>query len=256
MAEQRQFVPDWYNESEGSTYPFGDDASFVTDTGLTLGRTAILDAVIYPDADILPRLTAITTDRTSAEFTFSDESGNVVASGTKTHGDGSQAVYLTDPLDRQIGVLVLNEDGELPFIGWPVGEHALDLPLVPTCVIPVVSVVEGFLTEGEDYTSGKVFLVGDAGVVVRPEPDPDPGVPAIRIDLVGDPLFRRRICSPQDRFTTPNFVRTINGLAPNEFGEFPIAVGQHLSPEPIVRIETDVETSRVSFRIIGTGIDA
>lgn len=255
MAEQRQFVPDWYNESEGSAYPFGDDSSFVSDTGLTLGRTSILDAVLYPDANVLPRLTAITTNRTTAEFTFSDESGNVVATGTKTHGDTIREIYLVDPLDRQIGVLVLNEDSELPFIGWPVGVHTLDLPLVPTCVIPVVSVVEGFLTADEDYVSAKVFLVGDAGVVVRPEPNPDPGTSAIRIDLVGDPLFRRRICSPQNRFTTPNFVRTINGLPPNELGEFPIAVGQHLSPEPILRIETDVETSQISFRIVGTGID-
>lgn len=249
---QRQFVADWYNESEASNYPFDDSSSLETADGLTLPTEAILDLVIYPDPGVAPRLSAITVSRNEIKFVFSNDSGVVIAEGTKAINDGNRIVTLLDVRLRQIGLMILNEDRVLPFAGWPIGAHSTDLGVVANCVLPVESVVEGIATEDGGYASGFVYLVGDAGVVVRPEPDPNPGEEAIRIDIVGEPLFRRLSCVPQDRFRTPNFVRTINSRSADEFGEFPIVVGRHLSSEPIVRIDHDKDNSAVSFRIVGT----
>jgi hypothetical protein len=85
-------------------------------------------------------------------------------------------------------------------------------------------------TEG-DVVSGDIWLIGDNGVVIRKDDDC-----VIRIDIVGDPLFVRRLCNPLDLFNTPNFVKTINGCPPDEYGDYKIEVGDHGDPHTILRI--------------------
>jgi hypothetical protein len=69
----------------------------------------------------------------------------------------------------------------------------------------------------------------------------------IRVDVVGDPLFRRRLCQPQSLFATPRPVRSIlfrdaNGF---EFQTEPDAVGNvlltgnnFLAPATVLRVAT------------------
>ena len=58
----------------------------------------------------------------------------------------------------------------------------------------------------------------------------------IRIDIVGDPLFRRSLCSPKNLFTTPRFVTTINQCQPGPGGNVQLIVGHQDSPDAVARI--------------------
>ena len=85
--------------------------------------------------------------------------------------------------------------------------------------------------------TGAVWLVGEDGVVIR---NVDGN---IRIDLVGDPLFERALCtkelpegSTDDPFPEPTFLQTINGLAPDEFGDFKITAGDAGAADTVLRV--------------------
>ena len=93
--------------------------------------------------------------------------------------------------------------------------------------------MRGIITERGELFTQDVLLVGDNGIVLRQDAE-DPEV--IRVDVVGDPLFIRKNCTEVERFTTPNFLRTINGCPPDSDGNFNLTVGDHQSAETIVRI--------------------
>ena len=91
--------------------------------------------------------------------------------------------------------------------------------------------LRGLLTPGGDLFTGDVWIVGDNGVVVR-----DTGDGNIRIDIVGDPLFRRKLCGSVELFNTPNIIRTINGCPPDEHGNFQLNVGDLITENTLLRI--------------------
>ena len=87
---------------------------------------------------------------------------------------------------------------------------------------------------------------------VDSEPDPaDPSatreVQVIRVDVVGDPLFRRRLC--EGVFTTPNFLRTITARQDcrevicegDESGNILISVGSQDSPDTVLRVRATAD---------------
>ena len=114
-----------------------------------------------------------------------------------------------------------------------------------TCVTPMPAAgVRGFTTPDGTLFTGDVWLVGEDGVVVREEDG------AVRIDVVGDPLFRRRLCQPVQLFTTPRFVKTINGMRPDARGDFKITAGRALAADTVLRVYTD-DTGGITFEAVG-----
>ena len=84
-------------------------------------------------------------------------------------------------------------------------------------------------------------------MVVRQEGDD-----VIRVDIVGDPLFRRQLCFPIDLFKPPGFVKTINGCRPDAAGNFNLTVGGHINDETIMRVrKTD---SGLTIEAVGSTI--
>jgi hypothetical protein len=82
--------------------------------------------------------------------------------------------------------------------------------------------VRGLLTPAGQLLSGDVWLIGDAGVIIRGE-----GLSTIRVDVIGVPLFKRFVCEPLDDFPAKNYLRTINGCGPDQFGNFTITATGH-----------------------------
>jgi hypothetical protein len=150
-------------------------------------------------------------------------------------------VAFVDAYGRPAGVLV-SESPRLGFFqSWGTGTHVF-LPgesefaaavVFPTPEIGVRAIA---LPTGEVFT-GDVWLVGSDGVVLRVQDttltNPVTGAPrpvrAIRVDVVGDPLFRRKLCFPESLFETPQFLSALQVVGPNmTFACTPDAVGNIL----------------------------
>jgi hypothetical protein len=116
-------------------------------------------------------------------------------------------------------------------------------------VIPTPEVgVRGFLTEAGALLTGDVWWVGERGIVVRD----DGGT--VRVDVVGDPLFARRLCFPLGLFATPRFIRTINRLPPGPDGDFQVVVGGHDAPDTVLRIYP-ISPTELAFEVVGETLE-
>ena len=76
----------------------------------------------------------------------------------------------------------------------------------------------------------------------------------IEVNVVGDSLFRRRLCSDEDLFDTPQFIRTITFkygeeefvVQPDEFGDIQITVNNAAAEDTILRVRNTVDGIRLS----------
>lgn len=225
-----------YGESK---YPFADDATLLTTTGVRgVPRGALTDATLYPvgaDGGLL-YLSTIAVDDDTVTFTIADDSRKPVATAEFSPRTVGELVTVEDEYARPAGLLV-NGRGQLAeFSTWENGTYQFSrtsTAFLPRCVIPVPAPgVRGILTDAGDLFTGDFLLVGANGVVVREGDAAD----RIRIDVVGDPLFRRKLCRPLNLFTTPQFVQTINGCKGDRYGNFTIAVGSNIAENTIVRV--------------------
>lgn len=234
---ERILFPEFRDEYETTRYPFVDGATLLSDAGQSIDMDLFLDASLYPigsaggylyiaKINIKPRLVRISiADRSRKEKAFV-EFDPLLAPDT---------LYVTDEWDRPAGLLVSDALRLSRFTSWAEGDHVFAITasqFVPSCVIPTPEIgVRGVLTEKGDLFTGDLMIVGQNGVIVRKEEDD-----IIRVDIVGDPLFRRKLCSPINLFKPPGFVKTINGCPPDNDGNFNLTVGGHLNEETIVRI--------------------
>jgi hypothetical protein len=170
----------------------------------------------------------------------------VAAALPRQHVDVSLelAVALTDNFDRPAGVLVSEPLRLSRFGSWPVGRHSF-LPgsteFVASCCIPTPEPgVRGLLDPSGNLLTGDVWLVGDRGVVLRAEDG------NIRVDIVGDPLFVRAQCFPENRFQTPNYLKTINHCGPDQYGNFNFNVGTKYVPDPVLRVSPSAGQVQIS----------
>ena len=104
--------------------------------------------------------------------------------------------------------------------------------------------------------SGDAWLVGSNGLVVTRDTDG-----SIRFDAIGDPLFLRSLCeplTPSTLFVTPQVLKTINGLPPDDDGNFNISVGANLAEDNILRIvPTPTDTGyALSISLVGKSTGA
>lgn len=233
---ERILFPELRDENEASRYPFADSASLTSSSGQKIAGETFIDAAVYPiggrermyirEIDVQARLITLR---------ISDPRGITLCSAAFDALDPPSVVPLLDEYGRPAGMLLSEPLRLAIFSTWPVGLHTFALgatEFAASCTIPTPEIgVRGLVTEDGDVLTGDIFMVGDNGVVVRPDGD---GI--IRIDIVGDPLFLRRLCLPDELVQPPRFVRTINGCPPDEFGNFNLVVGDALAENTIIRI--------------------
>lgn len=229
--------PEFRDQFETTRYPFMDTATLVADTGQTLDFDMFLDASLYPIGSVGGYVYLSNINIASREVTISiaDKTQKEKASVVFDPLNGPDVLRISDVWDRPAGVLVSDALRLSRFTAWAVGNHTFkpaDATFVPSCVIPTPEIgVRGVLTAANDLFTGDLMVVGENGVVVRQD-----GPSTIRVDIVGDPLFRRKLCTPINLFKPPGFIKTINGCPPDKNGNFNLTVGDALNAETIVRI--------------------
>lgn len=260
---QRIVHPEWRQYFETTKYPFSDTATLTNqeEDQNFIPEGVFLDAALYPvggRARLYLSKVVIAAD--TATLYIGDPVVSELASGIINLLDPDDEVVLVDTAGRPAGVLVSESARLLSFQGWTDGEHTFDISdteFVARVCLPTPEVgVRGFQLDDGSVLTGDVWFVGDDGVVLTHQTasEPDPAVPGgtrevqvIRIDVVGDPLYRRRLC--EGVFTTPNFLQTITAregcrevvCEGDESGNVLISVGSQDAPDTILRIRATSE---------------
>lgn len=232
----RILFPEFINQFEPTKYPFVDDATLTSTEGQAIDKDLFLDASLYPiGATGYIYISEILVQPRNVRITIADQTRVARATGNFDPLFAPSIVTFQDSNDRPAGILLSDTLKLSRFTAWRLASHtfnAVATTFVPSCVIPTPEVgVRGIVTERGDVFTGDFVIVGDNGVVVREESSG-----CIRIDIVGNPLFRRKLCVPAELFTTPRFVKTINGCGPDKYGNYNITVGNELSEKTILRV--------------------
>ena len=261
---ERILHPQWRDENETSRYPFADSALLTSNTGIVLDNSIFLDAQLYPignESNLY--LSSIIVDAPYITLNISsDTTDNLCyvkfdAFSTITSG----LLKLVDAYSRPAGVLVSNTINLATFRSWDIGTHtftAEEAAFAASVVIPTPEVgLRGFALDNNDFLANEVWLVGENGVVLREE-DGLSGCRVIRMDVVGDPLWRRAECIDQIvtiggteylLFDNTNYLKTINNRAPDKHGNFVIASGDAVSAANALHVTAT--TAGLKFEIVG-----
>jgi hypothetical protein len=248
---ERTLFPEWRDQTRHVRYPFTDGATLTTTGGKVLPADVFVDASFYvPGAGAGLFLSRVDVTHEAVTLTVGDPSERALATGTFPLADVPDAVAFADAAGRAAGLLV-SEQGRPAVLGsWGVGTHEFRpgaTPFVPAVCVPTPAAgLAGVRLPTGEVLTGDVWLVGGAGVVLTPvDVGTAGGVRAgVRVDVVGDPLFRRRLCSPGALFATPKFVTTVRVVAPNQSfdcrpgdgGEFPLTVAADRTPDTVLRV--------------------
>lgn len=238
MPERRLF-PEFRDQYQPTRYPFADTATLapVANNMQELDLDMFFDGSLYPIGAVgYLYIKNIHVQTRSVKITIADQSTKVRASVVFDPLFAPELLRLSDEHGRPAGVLVSDSLRLARFGAWLVGDHTYR-PAATTfavsTVIPTPEVgVRGILTERGELFTKDILIVGDNGIVVRQEDDPE----TIRVDIVGDPLYIRKLCAPISLFDTPNFIKTINGCPPDAQGNFNITVGDHENKKTIIRV--------------------
>jgi hypothetical protein len=243
MSGARILFPEFRDEQADSRYPFADTAALVADTGFSISRTAFIDGSIYAiGAQARVYIATITVAPDLVTITLGDGSSDALCSASYNPltAPSSGALNFYDSYGRPAGLLLSTQTDLALFGGWDAGTHTFDIgatEFVASIVIPAQEPgVRGILLPTGELLTGDVWLIGDQGVVIR-----QTDLNVIRVDIVGEPLFRRLLCladdgTPKSAFTPKNFVKTINGCGPDEFGNFNITVATKSGNDSVLRV--------------------
>jgi hypothetical protein len=239
MAQQLKF-PEWRDEARDTKYPFSDSAT-LTNGSVTLPKSLLLDARLYPIGGG-PRV-FLSTMRLSADRTvrlgISAEGTGELASTTMSLDDVpvNGELALEDAFGRPAGIFVSEEEALAALSAFPQGAHTFEIfqtEFVATVVVPQPHLgVRGFLLDDGNVIAGDALLVGEDGVVLREEEG------GIRVDVLGDPLGRRKLCLTEENTDLGRYcpLLTINEIPPNENGNFDLLPSSNRALNSVLRIE-------------------
>lgn len=239
MPEHR--FQEFYDEYAATRYPFLDTCLLTADTGQRLDTDLFLDAILYPVGNVLAlHIATIVVQSRLVVITIADSKKAVVATTSFDPFGNVSELAVVDTHGRPAGIIVSDAARLSRFSSWVEGTHTFALTaaiFVPSCVIPTPATgVRGIGTAQGDILTDSVVLVGGPGVVLRAVGDD-----GIRIDIIGDPLYRRRLCEAASAFQTPLFVQTINNCPPDQSGNISITVGNHLTDKTILRLNQSAD---------------
>lgn len=239
---------EWENEQEHSTYPFSDNATLENDSDV-IPKSIFIDARLYViGAGPRQYLSKIEIGAESAEFTISDDSG-VLATGTYEFDAGARTIAFKDAYERPAGILVGSATSLQFFSTWPLGDHVFTVEQTSfeaTVLIPTPQVgVRGFVLEGGEFFARDAWVFGEQGVFFTQE---SPGV--IRVDVVGDPAAKRKFCDALGDVETSVFIKTINEMVPNAYGDFKLLSGGAEALDTVLRVE--MQKNGLRLRLVGS----
>lgn len=239
MAETRIIFPQFRDEQSDSRYPFVDTVTLTSyEDKLEIGRDTFIDAAIYAIGGYARAyISSIAVSAGEIVITIGDENGKTrgTARWVPASPPENGVLDILDARGRPAGMLLSEKIQLSRFAAWPSRTHTFSIAateFVNTCVIPAREPgVRGLLTEDNTLITGDVWLIGDRGVVVRQD-----GENIIRIDIIGSPLFLRELCDNLNKFTSRNYVKTINGCPPDVYGNFTITATGHHAADTVLRV--------------------
>ena len=248
--------PEFLDSLENTKYPFVSTAT-LTNGKVSLLEGTFLDAHIYATTSFF-RYYISEVVVASDKFTIyiGDE-----ATPKNIHGEVSLPlttvnVQLQDDYGRPAGILVSSPDRLAVLSAWGIGSYKFErkqTEFCVTCQMPIPAPgVTGFLLETGELLSGKVWFVGENGIVLSTSPSLNPLInptPTLQINAVGDPLYLQRLCNPTNIFTPINpvrIIRVVNGAnvydcTPDAQGNFNLQMNDALAPDAALRIRTTYE---------------
>jgi len=227
MTDARILFPEFRDEQSDSKYPFADYVTLAaTDNFSRIAGDTFIDAALFPIGSTgRLYITTITVDVQAITIAIGDDNTPNLLSATYNPAmppeDG--VLQFFDSYNRPAGMLLSSPLNLGRFSTWTAAVYAFDrtaTEFVASVSIPANEPgVRGVLSPAGDLLTGDIWLIGDAGIVIRREQDTEN---VIRVDVVGVPLFKRFVCEPLDDFPAKNYLRTINGCGPDPFGNFTI----------------------------------
>lgn len=237
----------WRDQCEKIKYPFADTATLLNSTGDVIPDALFLDGILHPiGGDSSLFISKIEILATTVVFWFSCEITDI-CSATFSKSSVPSVLQVLDAYDRPAGKLVADASLLTSVASWPLGDHLFAdtaTGISPSAILPMPEVgVRGLVLESGEIFSGPVTLVGEDGVYFRTEDRIVSGeiVPVVMVDASGDPLFLRKSCEEEAAIGAAAlddgpFLKTINGEAPDDDGNFIIFPGNELVEDTVVRI--------------------
>jgi len=248
--------PEYRKELENTKYPFVPTASLSNEV-VSFFEGTFLDAHIYAVTGTSGYyISRVAITSSAIQIHIGDSAEAELLSGTIDLPITSEIVRLVDNFGRSAGLLVSSIDRLAVLTTWGIGSQSFEASQTAfcvTCCMPVPEIgVTAIQLENGDLLSGKVWLVGDDGVVLQTVQKTDKNgneVNLLQINVVGDPLFLQKLCNPEDLFTPVNPVRTIRVVQgdvsyecdADAFGNFNIQMNDSLAADAALRIRTTPE---------------
>lgn len=234
MTSARILYPQFRDEQSDSRYPFADTASLVSDSaGVGFTSNTFVDAAFFIiGAGGRVHLSTISVTAQTITITVESDENGVACSASFNIAAIPQDGLLTffDIYGRAAGRLVSTYDKLSLFTTWDIGQYtfsAAATEFVSSVIMPTNEPgVRAIMTAKQELLTNNLWLVGDAGIQLSVIDEN-----TIRIDVIGEPLFKRFLCEPNTTFPTKKFLKTINGCGPDEFGNFTITATNHNAPQ-------------------------
>jgi hypothetical protein len=224
MAESRILFPEFRDEQGASRYPFADSATLVsTEDEVTIASNAFIDASFF-GIDLGPRVhisqISVTPQSVTVYVGDEDQSTKLIATYDPATGPANSTLHFFDAYGRPSGLLLSDPLNLSRFNTWLPGDYDFTpeaTEFVASTVVPVNAPGVRGITFNNNFIYGDMWLIGDAGVVIRKEEGTDS---TVRFDVIGVPLFDRFICEPLGDFPPVTYLKTINNCGPDRFGNF------------------------------------
>ena len=213
--------PEWRESHEPTQYPFEDDATLLGSEGFSLLPETFLDAAFYvPGASYQGHISSVVISGDTCTIYVGDEGSTNRASATFSITSPPDVLRFVDSNSRPAGLMVSSSVKLAAFAAWDEGTHQFNYNsagLVAAVWMPTPDLgVRGIMADDGQMLTGDVYLVGDEGVYLSCDEvtvpagcnTPEKTFYLIRVDIMGDPLWRRKECAP-DSFSTPIFLEKI-----------------------------------------------
>lgn len=266
--------PEWQASHQDNKYPFADNATLQNNDGMFIPETLFTDAAFYPigAAEGL-YLSRIVLTHDTATLYLGDSNTDEVASAEFAVLDPPANALFYDTYGRPAGIAVSEPTRLASLQAWTVGTHEFteeQTPFAATCCIPTPQLgVRGILLDDGSVLTGDVYITGADGVILTKEQVSEkvPGclgssrtLDVIRVNIVGDPLFKRKECGTL--FQEPRFVETISVEAgfcrvtcgPSSLGDFQIVGGDLETANPVLRIRRSADRNALLVEAAGTKV--
>lgn len=255
---ERILFPEWRKQNETTKYPFSETATLTNRQGKIILEGVFIDANLYPiGGGVGLYLSKVIVTHSTVTLYIGNEGSAELCSTSFSILNPPVTLELTDTYGRPAGILISATDRLSAFQTLGAGTHSFErshTEFAATVCVPVPEVgIRGFLLDDGTLLTGDVWLVGTDGVVLRKTTvtrdvacGPTVTYDAIRVDVVGDPLYRRRLCDPQALFETVNPVRSMRFMSEDltfdcspSAGNIAIGVNNAAAADSILRVTNE-----------------